>query len=113
MLSLIQPFLQAKLIQKESILVNEKDKTIEFKFLDTVGLFDIIRQFLNRKNTDEVFNLLQSKNIGNYKINVNIPSISNFDKTKSFRKYMWFKSSPTGKNIGKSEYQINYNEPNN
>ena len=110
MRSLIQPFFDK--IQQESIFVNDTDKTIEFKFLDTEDLYEIIKHFLQKKNTDEVFRLLQSINIGNYEINVSIPSISNVDKTRSFRKYMWIKSSPTGKNLGDRKYQINYNELN-
>jgi len=108
MRSLIQPFFRDGLIQEESILVNDKDKTIEFKFVDTVDLLEILKQLLLRKNTDEVFNLLKSMNIGNYKINIIIPSISNLDETFSFREYMWIKSSPAGKNIGERKYQLDY-----
>ena len=57
MRSLIQPFFDK--IQQESIFVNDTDKTIEFKFLDTEDLYEIIKHFLQKKNTDEVFELLK------------------------------------------------------
>ena len=112
MRSLIQPFFRNGLIQQESIFVNDTDKTIEFKFVDTVDLNNILRQFMLKKNTDEVFELLKLINIGNYEINIIFPSIYNLTETKSLRKYMWLKSSPTGKNIGEGKYQSDYNEHN-
>ena len=113
MRSLINPFFSNGLIQEKSILINDKDKTIEFKFVDSVDLYEILRQLLLIKNIDEVSILLKSMNIGNYKINVIIPSISNLDETKSFREYMWFELTSTGKKLGNRQYKMDYAEHNN